>query len=308
MLDVDTFLVWLYVVVDDCCKATLPPERHPGPAASLCRSEVVTLALFGQWNCFASERDFYRYAQRRLRWAFPTLPARSQFNRQLRAQQPALTACGQFLAAQLGAAQAPYEAFDGTAAPVRNVKRRGRGWLVGQAAIGYSTSLGWYEGLYLGLAVTPTGVITGWVVAPANTNDHRVAESFFALRHTPDPRVPGAGPPSAGPYLTDTGFEGPAWHARWQADYGARVICRPQVRSKRAWSAAWKRWLARRRQIVETVIGQLHHPFRLRRERPHALTGLLGRLAAKVALHNFCCFLNRSLGRDLLAVADLIAW
>jgi hypothetical protein len=308
MLEVDTFLVWLYVVVDDFCKAALPDERHPGPAPSLSRSEVLTLALFSQWECFRSERAFYRYAQRHLRPAFPSLPARSQFNRLLRAQQAALVACGQFFATQLGAATVPYEAVDGTAVPVRNGKRRGRGWLVGQATIGYSTALGWYEGFYLGLSVTPSGVITGWVLAPANTNDHWVGEAFFALRHTPDARVAGVGSPSAGPYLADTGFEGPRWHARWQAAYGAQVICAPQVRSKRAWSPAWRQWLASLRQIVETVIGQLQAPFRLRRERPHALSGLLGRLAAKVALHNGCCYLNRQLGRGLLAVADLIAW
>jgi hypothetical protein len=308
MLTVDTFLVWLYVTVDDYCKAALGPECRVGRPARLSRSEVITLALFSRWGRFAGERDFYRYAQRRLRGAFPTLPARSQFNRLLRAQQPALTACGHFLAAHLDAGRAPYEAFDGTAVPVRNVKRRGRGWLAGQAAIGHSTALGWDEGLYLGVAVTPTGAITGWVVAPANTNDHWVGEAFFALRHTPDARVPGVGPPSAGPYLTDTGFEGPRWHAHWHADYGAQVICHPQVRSKRAWTADWKRWLAGLRQIVETVIGQLQTPFRLRHERPHHLSGLLGRLAAKVALHNFCCWLNRQLGRDPLAVADLIAW
>jgi len=70
----------LYVMVDDFCKANLPAEVHPGPKASLSRSEVVTLALFGQWGRFASERDFFRYAQQRLRAAFPTLPNRTQFN------------------------------------------------------------------------------------------------------------------------------------------------------------------------------------------------------------------------------------
>ena len=49
-------------------------------------------------------------------------------------------------------------------------------------------------------------------------------------------------------------------------------------------------------------------PSRLDRERPHALDGLLARLAAKVALHTFCLWLNRHLGRPLLAFADLIAW
>jgi hypothetical protein len=45
---------------------------------------VVTLAIFSRWNRFGSERNFYRYARRHLRDAFPTLPHRSQFNRLVR--------------------------------------------------------------------------------------------------------------------------------------------------------------------------------------------------------------------------------
>lgn len=47
MLDADTFLTTLYVMADDFCKYQLPPEGALGPRASLTRSEVVTLALFG---------------------------------------------------------------------------------------------------------------------------------------------------------------------------------------------------------------------------------------------------------------------
>jgi len=36
------------VVADDFCKAYLPPESRPGPAAALSRSEVIALAVFGQ--------------------------------------------------------------------------------------------------------------------------------------------------------------------------------------------------------------------------------------------------------------------
>ena len=59
-------------------------QRRPGPDASLSPSEVITLAIFARWNRFASERDFYRYAEANLRDAFPTLPERSQFNRLVR--------------------------------------------------------------------------------------------------------------------------------------------------------------------------------------------------------------------------------
>ena len=58
MVDVDTFLTLLYVMADDFCQTALPPELHPGPQAALSRSEVVTLALFGQWQGFGSERGF----------------------------------------------------------------------------------------------------------------------------------------------------------------------------------------------------------------------------------------------------------
>jgi hypothetical protein len=87
MLDVDTFLTILYVMVDDFCHSKLPTSpasKKPGPQASLCASEVITLAVFARWGRFSSERDFYRYARACLCNAFPTLPDRSQFNRLVR--------------------------------------------------------------------------------------------------------------------------------------------------------------------------------------------------------------------------------
>jgi hypothetical protein len=78
MVDVDTFLTTLYIIVDDFYQSRCSKERRrPGPDASLSPSEVVTLAIFSWWSCFASERDFYRFAIRHLQEAFPTLPHRS---------------------------------------------------------------------------------------------------------------------------------------------------------------------------------------------------------------------------------------
>src|SRR5512139_1279183 len=92
MVDSETFLTTLSVMIDDFCKSHLSPEHRGGATASLTPSEVLTLALFGQWQRFPSERGFYRYAQRHLRRAFPTLLDRSQFHRLLRQQQEALVA------------------------------------------------------------------------------------------------------------------------------------------------------------------------------------------------------------------------
>jgi hypothetical protein len=62
------------------------------------------------------------------------------------------------------------------------------------------------------------------------------------------------------------------------------------------------------RQIIESVYDKLFNAFGLWRERPHELGGLRARLAARVALHNFCMWLNQQLGCPRLAFADLLGW
>jgi Transposase DDE domain len=281
---------------------------HPGPQASLSRSEVITLSLFGQWACFPSERAFYRYAQRQLRVAFPTLPHRTQFNRLLRSPYAAIVACFLHLVDRLDGRHERYEALDGSAVPTRDAKRRGAGWLPGLADIGWSNRLGWYEGVHLLMAVNPRGVITGFGVGPASTKDQPLAETFFALRQRPHPGYPSVGQPALGPYVCDKGFEGQTAHMRWWQCYGAQVLCPPKRNSHQPWSKSMCRWLAGLRQIVETVYDKLHHTFRLSGERPHDLSGFQARLAAKMALHNFCIWLNEQLGRPNLAFADLVDW
>lgn len=309
MLDPETFLTELYVVVDELCKTLPPPAARPGPVPALDQSEVVTLALFSQWAEFPSERAFCRYAQRHLRPLFPTLPDRAQFNRSLRAHREAITAAAQALGRALAVGDGrAFEVIDGTGVRTRNAKRRGGGWLAGEADIGWCTRVGWYEGMRLLLAVTPHGAVTGWGIGPASTNDRALADTFFAARTRPDPRLPEVGRPVSDCYVADMGFAGQEREARWRRESDAVVICPPQTGSKRAWPKPLKRWLAGIRQIVETVNDRLLTACRLDHERPHALDGLRARLAAKVGLHNFCLGLNRHLGRPGLAVADLIDW
>jgi hypothetical protein len=142
MVDVDTFLTVLYVMVDDFCQ-TQPPKKRPGPETSLSESEVITLAVFARWSRFSSERDFYRYAQTNLLDAFPTLPTRPQFNRLVRSCTGLIEEIAVKLGKMLEDRAHAYQALDSSAMPVRDVKRRGHGWLAGEADIGWSNSIGW---------------------------------------------------------------------------------------------------------------------------------------------------------------------
>jgi hypothetical protein len=162
-------------MVDDFCHSRPQKEQHPGPDASLSPSEVVTLAIFARWARFGSERDFYRYASARLIDAFPTLPDRSQFNRLVRHSLGLIEKIALHLAEMMKAQRYSYQALDSSAMPVRDAKRRGEGWLAGRADIGWSNSLGWYEGLRLLVATDPTGVITGFGFCAASTAEQQVA-------------------------------------------------------------------------------------------------------------------------------------
>ena len=308
MLDVDTFLTTLYVMVDDFCQSR-PPRRRPGPDASLSESEIITLAIFARWSPFNSERDFYRYATGRLTDAFPTLPERSQFNRLVRSRTELIEAFVLHLVSLLtDTRKCPYQALDSSAMPIRDCKRRGHGWLAGQADIGWSNSIGWYEGFSLLVAIEPSGVITGFCFGSASTADQPLAETFFALRANPDPRLEGAGSAFSGTYVADKGFEGEENHRRWLECYGAEVVHPPKRNSKKPWSKRLRRWIAGIRQIVETVYDKLFNAFGLWQERPPEIGGLRARLAARVALHNFCIWLNDQLGRPRLMFADLMGW
>jgi Transposase DDE domain len=309
MIDVNTFLTTLYVMVDDFCQSH-PPKKRPGPQASLCESEIITLAIFARWGRFSSERDFYRYATGHLRDAFPTLPDRSQFNRLLRSQANLIEQMALHLARMRWRPQRRCLRGPGQFChAIRDAKRRGYGWLAGQADIGWSNSIGRYEGFSLLSAVASTGVITGFCFGAASSADQPLAETFFAIRARPNRRLISVGSAFSGTYVADKGFEGAENHRRWLECYGADVIQPPKRNSrKRSWSKRLRRWVAGIRQIVETVYDKLFNGFGLWRERPHDITGLRARLAARVALHNFCIWLNDQLGRPRLKFVDLMGW
>jgi len=305
-MDENTFLTTLYVTADDFCKVHFKSRIRPGPAASLTVPEVITLGIYQQHWKFRSERQFYEYADRHLRSYFPNLPERSQYNRLFRQQWRALVAFWQFQVDATQAQRGAIEALDSVPAPVRNIKRAGKGWFAGQANIGWSTRLGWYEGFHVLVSANLTGFITGFAFGAASEKDQPLADTFLALRKFPHDMLPTVGRYTSAYYFSDNGFEGKANFRHWQQDYLATVISAPPRSQKETWAASWRKWFSGLRQIIETVYDKLLNWFGLGKDRPHDLSGFHARLAAKVALHNFMIHLNIRLGRPALAFAYLL--
>jgi hypothetical protein len=298
-VDFDSFLVSLYVLVDDWWHERHPSssvrKRKPGRPALLSHSEVVTLAILAQWPRFRSERDFWRFASAHLRPYFPNLCTQSQFNRRVRALEPELRALQRAFAEEIAEPSAVYRVLDTTLVPaVVRVRASRKGLFCGQASFGRSASkTEWVYGFKVALVVDSKGVVSAFGLAPAASDERPIGEALIAedLHEA---------------YLADKGFTGIEWERHWLERYGALVAATPKNNSRRAWSKADRQWAAGKRQIIEGVICQLKDFFSLERHRAKTLGGLLARLAAKVAAYTCGQRINDYLGRPLRHLADLM--
>jgi Transposase DDE domain len=295
-MDLDSFLVSLYVLVDDWWKgdrSSEPPKT--GRPALLTDSEVLTLAILAQWPRFRSERDFWRFAWAHLRGYFPDLCSQSQFNRRARALEPEMRSVQRAFARELAEPSAVYRVLDTTLVPAMvRVRACRKGLFAGQASFGRSASrTEWVYGFKVALVVDPEGVVSAFGLAPAASDERPIGEALLAEdRHDA--------------YLAEKGFCALDWERHWLEVYGALVAATPKNNDRRAWSKADRRWASGKRQIIEGVIGQLKDFFGLERHRAKTLSGLLTRLAAKVAAYTCGQRLNDRLGRPLRHLADLL--
>lgn len=295
-MDLDSFLVSLYVLVDDWWKLDHSSEpSKTGRPALLSDPEVITLAILAQWPRFRSERDFWRFAQAHLRPYFPRLCSQSQLNRRIRALEPELRLLQRAFAEELSEPSVVYRVMDTTLIPaIVRVRASRKRLFCGQASFGRSASkTEWVYGFKVALVVDPEGIITTFGLAPAASDERPIGEALLACDRY-------------GAYLADKGFAGVEWERLWMEIYGALVAATPKDNSRRAWSKADRRWASGKRQIIEGVIYQLKDFFSMERHRAKTLGGLLTRVAAKVAAYTCAQRINDSLGRPLRNLVDLL--
>ncbi len=336
-MDLDTFLTTLYVLVDDWYKGEMSArfKRHAGPALQMSDSEVLTVAIAGQWRVgvpWRSERGIVRYMLNNGRSWFPSMLKRSQFNQRVRDLWAAFVCLQQELAQMLCSTSTLYEVVDCTPAPHCSLGQaisHDRHWLFGKKGHGGNHG-GWYHGEQLLLCASDGGVITGWMTGLANFDDRWLMEALVSSRQgckrvmeielpkhrtyktrgipSPESISPAlrAGVNRGMTYLADGGFAGPRWIKHWRREYGAAVIAPLASDIKGDKPGKLKTWLRKHRQIIETVIARLTETFGLHRVNAHSELGMLTRIAAKTAAYNIAILFNRQQGRADGAVATLI--
>lgn len=336
-MDLDTFLTILYVMVDDWCKGEGEASlvRHRGGKLGMRDSEVLTIAIAGQWRGnvpWASERGVVRYMQTHGRGWFPQMLGRSAFNRRVRLLWAALVALQQYLTRLLEQADNVYEVVDCVPLPACSLGQMdsGEGHWLWWSTLGHGGNYSnWFFGEQLVMSVTARGVITGWLIGPAEADDRWLMQALVSARaQRPELTMPARRPkngqareliPPIGqltpvlaagkfcskPYLADQGFNGKRWADHWR-QYAAEVITIPPHNAPDAWTRPDRQWLRTHRQIVDTVFARLSQTFSLQRLNAHSRSGQLTRLAAITAAYNFGLWLNQRQGRPLGALATLI--
>ena len=324
-IDLDTFLTAVYVTVDALCPPT--PHLHSGPHPRMSESEVLTLLLVGHWRG-VSERALLRWAGEHLRGYFPYVLSQSAFNRRARALAGKLIPLMIALGTQTAIAADTYEVVDCVPVPLAQPCRgmRHRRFAPDEANVGRGgVGKRFYYGVSLLLSVAASGPITGLIIAPANVEERWLLSALLTWRADPTavpmtedavttrnpPAKPYVGPtgallgpataggPLTGHYLADQGFTGMAWQAHWQEDLHARVWTHETLASP------LRHWFHHRRQIIETVNGQLTDVLHLKFPQAHTHQGLIVRVAAKCAAFNLGMLLNHRYQRPSFALGTL---
>ena len=284
--DFEDFVTWMFVTIDDLWQQIAPLYARPGPDPTSCSdSEFITVVIASE--CRGWDRETHLHAEwQPYRHLFPQLPERSRLNRRRRTLMYAMNQIRQIVLAGLDVAQDAYGAIDGLPLPVMKfhlAPQRTRDWDAHGATFGYCASKKQtYFGYRLNLVVTLGGVILDFEFTSANADERDAAEDLLPLH-------PGR------TYLGDTGYVS-AELAEQLTAQGVRLMALRRTNQHAPLPAPLARLIARFRQIIETVNGQLAEQFGLEQNDAHSFWGLCARLYTKLAAHTLCVYLNRQLG------------
>ena len=286
--DFDDFCLWMYVVIDEIWQQLAPVFGRPGPAPACSDSELMTMAIVGQCRGWELETDVisHWHAHRDL---FPTIPERSRFNRRRRNLIQAINWVRHVVLGLFDFAQDRYCTIDSLPVPVVQfhlVPGASREWAAHGATFGKVVSKKQtIFGYKLHLLVTLNGVILDFVLAPAHALDLTIGQEL--LREHTDRVVIG-----------DKGYISAAVATALATANRLHLLTIPRRNQKRQVPPDVVRLLNGRRQIIETVHGQLTEQLGVESNHAHSFWGLCARLYTKLTAHTLSMYLNRLLGNE----------
>lgn len=288
-MDLDTFIVAIYCLIDDLIDEVLGGERlrERGPRPALDDREVLTVEVVGEFLGIDTDKAIFEFFRRHYAEWFPALGRvhRTTFTR----QAANLWKLKRLLwGALLGRVEHDDGLFlvDSFAVPVCSFAKAPRHKsFAGVASNGYDAmSRSVFYGFEGHLRVAWPGVIVEATLAPAHEHDRWVAEY--------DLLVGGVGEGSI--VVGDTNYHSPTLKEHL-AGYGVEILA-PQRTNKKRERHPWPAWLTAVRRRIETVISQLVERYRAKRVRARDLWHLGSRWLRKILSHTVAVLLCQEAG------------
>lgn len=288
-MDLDTFIVAIYCLVDDLFGQTIPQRslRRRGPAPILDDREVLTIEIVGEFMGIDAEKAIFLYFRRHYSEWFPTLVRvhRTTFTRQAANLWAVKRLMWEALCASVARQEAGMSLVDSFCVPVCSLAKAPRHRsFAGVASYGHDPmSKSIFYGLEGHLRVAWPGVIVGASLAPANAHDRWVAEYDLL-----------AGVEEGSVVVADTNYASPTLKESL-AGYGVALLAPKRPNRKRD-RHPWPGWLTAIRRRIETVISQLVERYHAKRVRARDLWHLSSRWWRKILSHTVAVHLCQEAG------------
>lgn len=281
--------------IQTVCKAYNIDRVKCGPKPEYPDSFIISLIIIKNLLGMNSESSFLRHLRNNYQTTFTKLPEQSWFNRKCKRlqavcismqQQPTLTHL-----------QDTIRIVDSTPVPVVKLYRGGytpcfkRG---PETNFGYCASKKeYYYGVKLSLFITPEGIITNIGIHPANRHDLVAAKEVLQTMDITNLWLVG-----------DKGYYDGELRATLVAHGGHLSV--PDKKRHTQFVTIKDRQLLAKRSLIETVNEQLKAHMKIHETLAQSYAGLVSRLWSAILAFTFAQYLNRKMGRSLLAVKSLL--
>lgn len=290
-MDLNTFLVTVFCVIDDWLKDKRLRQRGPRPV--LYDSEVLTMEVVGEFLGLDEDKAIYTYFRRHWAAWFPGIARvhRTTFVRQAANLWSVKRALWQHVLEQVSMDR-EVSIIDSFPVPLCRFARANRCKLMPEAAAyGYDElTRQKYYGFRAHVRICWPGVIVAVELTPANVHDLTAVEQLTQQ--------------STGWLLGDRNYWSPKLATRL-AEQQITLLAR--YRSAKRDTHPWPLWLTHTRYRIETVFSQLVNRFNAKTVWARDTWHLTNRWWRKILAHTFAVFIAQQLDLDSpLRFAELV--
>jgi len=291
-VDLSTFIVSVFCLVDDQLKGRRIRQR--GPTPKLSDSEVLTIEIVGEFLGIDTDKGIHLFFRRHYAEWFPAL---GEVHRSTFARQAANLWKVKELLWQKLLANTPHDptfaladSFPLPACLFARAYRCSR--FKGEAAFGKDTLLKQtFYGFRVHVRVCWPGVITRFSVAPANAHELSV--------------LPEIAEGTSGVLVGDRNYHSPKTKEELVRSMGIELLA-PYSSKKRDPTPKRSALLSRFRYRIDAVFSQLTGRYSVKRVWARDLWHLTNRLLRKVLSHTVAFLLNHQLGNPPLQLSKLL--